>query len=138
MVGTLVPRSLASTSRQFVGLIGLVVGLHQQFHGEWIVLIFFQMGDGFLEFFLIHQQRSGRTVVGTLNHAVAAARGHRFQLLQRLIGQRRISRVSRAHGAVTQDAGHFLILVGFGNLRCDVQERLRRSADISMQALSSV
>src|SRR6267378_3562596 len=31
---------------QFVGLIGLVVGLHQKFHGERIVPVFFKIADG--------------------------------------------------------------------------------------------
>src|ERR1039458_6484908 len=58
-----------------VGLVGLVVGLHQQFHGERIVLILFQVRDGVFVFLLFHEQSPRCAVVRTLDHAVAAAVG---------------------------------------------------------------
>src|SRR5258708_29346974 len=101
---------------QLLGLVGLVVGLHLKFHGEGIVLVCFQVGDGFAEFFLIvvcltHEQGSRSAVVRTLDDAVAAAGRHGFKLLQRLIGKLLIASVGGAHGAVAQNAGHLLILI---------------------------
>src|SRR5579863_1700569 len=47
---------------QLVGFHRLIVGLHQEFHGERIVFVFFQMGDRVVVFLLIHQQRTYRAL----------------------------------------------------------------------------
>src|SRR5262252_6657044 len=61
---------------ELVRLLGLVIGLDEQFHRERVVLVFFKMGDRILVLLLIHQQRSRGSLVGALNNAVTAAVGH--------------------------------------------------------------
>ena len=119
---------------QLVGLIGLIVGLHQKFHGEGIVLIFFEAGNSFVELLLIHQQSSSRSVVRALNHAVATAGRHSFELLQRLVGQCRIPGMRGAHGTVAQNARQFLILIGLGN-RAAMSQRLFRALQIFQRGI---
>ena len=52
---------------------------------------------------------------GTLDHAVAAAVGQSFELLQRLIGQRLVTGARGPYGAVAEDARHLFVAVGGGD-----------------------
>ena len=96
-------------------MIGLIVSLYQEFQGEGIVLVFFEIADGFVELLLIHEQSAGGSVVGTLDDAVAAAGGHLFELLETVIGQVLIAGMRGAHSAIAQNAGEFFILIALGN-----------------------
>src|SRR6202050_773787 len=99
---------------ELVGPIGLVIGLHQKFHGEGILLVFFEVSDGCVKLLLIHEQSPSRSVVRTLDDAVATAGSEGLELLQRLIGQRLVAHVRGAHRAGAQNAGEFLISVALG------------------------
>ena len=100
---------------QLLGLVGLIVGLHQQLESEGIVLILFQLGDRFLSFLLVHQKSAGCAMVRTLNHVIAGTTGERFELLQSLLGQWMIASAGGTHRAVAEDVRHLLIAIGGGN-----------------------
>ena len=102
-----------------------------ELQGKGIVLVLFQMRDGFLVFLLVHQRASGRAMIRALNHAVAAAVGHSFQLLQSLVGQRLVARAGSAHGAVAQDARHLLIAIGLRNRGAMAQALPPPASDVS-------
>src|SRR5581483_2926647 len=73
---------------QLLRLRSLVIRLDEQLHGEGIVLVFFEVRYGFFVFFLIHQQGSGSALIRSLDHAIAAAVGQGFEILESLVSQR--------------------------------------------------
>src|SRR5215831_20618064 len=88
---------------ELVRLLGLVIGLDEQFHREGVVLIFFKMGDRILVLLLIHQQRSRGSLVGALNNPVTAAVGHAFELLERFLGHRFVACTECMDDTIAQD-----------------------------------